>query len=432
MKKHLLAVAVATAIAAPAMAQNVTIGGTLDASVVSKTAAKPVTAATADTYRADGSRSTASPSQTTSVTAQDNSFWSTSNINLKGTEDLGGGMKAFFHIEGAIATDTGDSALANRVSQVGISGAFGTATFGRGSTAMNDLSTSAGHGLGNFVNLPFTTTARPNNAVNYITPTFNGMNARVTFAPGEAVDDTNNGDYQAVSFHGKVGAFSFGVAQASEKEQRSASGGRVFWFNADNASAGAGTAVRTAAADTTTGLFDTTNITTGFGSDVLDGTNVLSISQRTMATNAKKKDTIVAVAYDFGAVKLTGQYLRNKSDGEIGRGAGIESVDRKVTAIGLIAPMGAATLFANYQNHDRTSDRRSGSTDGTAALNTLGAARTTDENSQFTVGALYALSKRTSAYIVHQNVDNEAGSNYKSGVNGKDAQVTAIGVRHTF
>jgi len=59
---------------------------------------------------------------------------STSRIGFRGTEDLGGGLKAIFNLEAGVAADTGaqDAAgLFQRRAVVGLEGDFGTVTLGR-------------------------------------------------------------------------------------------------------------------------------------------------------------------------------------------------------------------------------------------------------------------------------------------------------------
>src|SRR5512139_337485 len=108
MKRSLLIAALSTVAAGSALAQsNVTIYGRLNDSVERQKVG----------------------SDTTTV-LQDNS----SRIGFKGTEDLGGGLKANFVIEHGFSTDTGAQASArywNRESTVGLSHAsFGAIRLG--------------------------------------------------------------------------------------------------------------------------------------------------------------------------------------------------------------------------------------------------------------------------------------------------------------
>ncbi|HEX7982423.1 MAG TPA: porin [Duganella sp.] len=64
----------------------------------------------------------------------------TSRWGFRGTEDLGGGLKAVFNLEGGILMDTGaqDGALFKRQAYVGLEGAFGRVVIGRSFTSVYD------------------------------------------------------------------------------------------------------------------------------------------------------------------------------------------------------------------------------------------------------------------------------------------------------
>ena len=65
----------------------------------------------------------------------------TSRWGLRGTEDLGGGLKAVFGLEGGILLDTGaaDGALFKRQAFVGLDGSFGRVVIGRSFTTTYDF-----------------------------------------------------------------------------------------------------------------------------------------------------------------------------------------------------------------------------------------------------------------------------------------------------
>jgi len=65
----------------------------------------------------------------------------TSRWGIRGTEDLGGGLKAVFNLEGGILMDTGaqDGALFRRQAYVGLEGAFGRVVVGRSFTSVYDM-----------------------------------------------------------------------------------------------------------------------------------------------------------------------------------------------------------------------------------------------------------------------------------------------------
>jgi predicted porin len=113
MQKKLLAVAVASALAVPAVAQaDVTLSGNMDLGYQTKSIeAAGVKSKTSNFGVANGS--------------------STSNIAITATEDLGGGLKAKVYIETdpAVGTSTG-AAFANAPNWIELSGNFGSATLG--------------------------------------------------------------------------------------------------------------------------------------------------------------------------------------------------------------------------------------------------------------------------------------------------------------
>ena len=65
----------------------------------------------------------------------------TSRWGFRGSEDLGGGLKAVFNLEGGILLDTGaaDGALFKRQANVGLEGGFGRVVLGRSFTTTYDL-----------------------------------------------------------------------------------------------------------------------------------------------------------------------------------------------------------------------------------------------------------------------------------------------------
>ncbi len=56
--------------------------------------------------------------------------WNNSRLGFKGTEDLGGGLKAIFQIESKIKLDQANGTLGGRDTWVGLAGGFGSLTFG--------------------------------------------------------------------------------------------------------------------------------------------------------------------------------------------------------------------------------------------------------------------------------------------------------------
>ncbi len=136
MKKHLIAAAVAGAFVAPAFAQNVTVYGTLDVSI------QQVDVSTAGS----------------SVTKQNGDDpMGTSVIGLKGSEDLGGGMKASFDLQGELNADDGtgtgtsSSFVFQRQSWLAVSGNFGQIKLGRTGTLVDQNYSAAAGGFNYFL-----------------------------------------------------------------------------------------------------------------------------------------------------------------------------------------------------------------------------------------------------------------------------------------
>ena len=82
MKKHLIAAAVAAAVAVPAMAQNVTLSGYVEAGYQDLSFSGDATTRTNEELKAF----TAGP-------------FGSSRLVISGSEDLGGGLKAGFRLE---------------------------------------------------------------------------------------------------------------------------------------------------------------------------------------------------------------------------------------------------------------------------------------------------------------------------------------------
>ena len=122
-----------------------------------------------------------------------------SRLGVRGTEDLGGGLKAFFQLETAFRIDSNNSAFATRNSGVGLLGGWGSVVLGRWDSPYKvagypadpwNLLTLAGYwntvqDSGNFGR-------RPQNVVQYWTPTFAGFNARVAVTANEGKTATVN------------------------------------------------------------------------------------------------------------------------------------------------------------------------------------------------------------------------------------------------
>lgn len=185
MKKSLLALAALTAFAGVASAQSsVTLFGIVDLSV--------------------NAVKNGSLSQKALASNQLNS----NRLGFRGVEDLGGGMRAGFWLEGAMNNDDGTGAATGggqnwqRRSTVSLMGGFGEIRLGRDYTPsfwnLTIFDPFGTNGLGSSLNITATTLGLPagsapttvvraNNTVGYFLPAMGGVYGQVQAAAGEGV-----------------------------------------------------------------------------------------------------------------------------------------------------------------------------------------------------------------------------------------------------
>jgi predicted porin len=132
MKKSLIALAALAAVSGAAQAQSsITIYGILDAGYSSKDS---------DTTKYSASTNTNTMTKTKTSGIAGNGAESTSRLGFRGTEDLGGGLKANFVFETALnPAESTLSAFNNRQAFVGLEGGFGTITAGTVYSAAHSL-----------------------------------------------------------------------------------------------------------------------------------------------------------------------------------------------------------------------------------------------------------------------------------------------------
>jgi len=179
MKKTLVALAALAVVGAASAQSSVTLYGRIDASIQSN---KIKTAGV----------TTTDPGMLVSSGARTGSRW-----GMKGTEDLGGGMKAFFDVQNGFNVDTGAAAqgglLFGRQAFVGLSGGFGAITAGRQYSPLDtiwgsyDAQGYTGYSAMGWVwnRGAAADIGRINNSLQYATPTMGGLSGMVMYAPGE-------------------------------------------------------------------------------------------------------------------------------------------------------------------------------------------------------------------------------------------------------
>jgi predicted porin len=343
MMKKILAVAIASAFAAPAFAAtaNVDVYGKLHASV--------------NFYNDQ-------PAAINDMGISSNA----SRIGFKGTEDLGGGLSGIWQIESGLNMDEQNGSLATRNSFVGLKGGFGTVLLGNHDTPLKlvgrkvdlfgDTQADSRNVMGGGSD------TRAQNVAVYMSPAMSGFQITAAYST-----DLNN--FTAAPYTG------------------SGNGG-------DDADA----AVYNLSATYTNGpLFVGVGYGDGDGHEILD----LGAHMR------------VAAGFNFGDFRIVGQY--DKLNGNLST-----DPDYDAWMVGAAYKMGAITLKANYMDGDKDF--------------------TTLDPKQFTIGADYALSKRTSAYVLYADgeyVTLGAGGGNSDRVaavtaTGGDISVISLGVVHNF
>ncbi|MDN4039323.1 porin [Massilia sp. YIM B02443] len=227
MKKHILAMAALCACVSTASAQSsVVLYGIIDAGLTS--------------LHNDGPAGR--------VTKVDTGQMQVSRWGLRGQEDLGGGMKARFGLEGTLLNDTGgagvgfgtptSTSLFDREATVGISGKYGAIDAGRQNivgimsvgmadplglgfassspnvlfSAMNNAAVYGPYGANNGG-----TALRQNNSIKYSSPVFNGLSFAVMRAFGEQAGDHQKSSYQGGALLYNTGKFTAAGAYARMK-----------------------------------------------------------------------------------------------------------------------------------------------------------------------------------------------------------------------
>lgn len=293
-----------------------------------------------------------------------------SRLGFKGTEDLGGGLKANFVLEQGILLDSGASDQGGktfgRTSIVGLSGDFGVLNLGRDKTTTlkffdnfdpfasalinNGTGTRANYFVGGTANPAADTTGRVSNAIYYGTPgNLNGFSALASYGFGENAGDTSTGRSLGLNLGYKIDALEVG-----------------YNFAKDNAF-------------TTVGTVNT--------------------------VNAVKAHT-VAASYDFGVAKPVFFYQKQSND--------TSSVDKKIYSLAATVPVDAnSKVLAGF----------------TKVKND---AATASDSKQFSLGYTYAFSKRTDLYTAYARTTQDAKSAFLKSVAGSNITEFTAGIRHQF
>lgn len=357
MKKTLIALA---ALAATGAFAQVSVYGRLDVGY----AATTNTANGADT-KANGVQSHNSVS----------SMW-----GIKGSEDLGGGLKANFVLEQDIYPANGNTGRSgaeggvknasgfNRTSLLGLSGGFGSIAMGRdyvptfkliGATDVNNLSRIDTVSLA--ANTGVSTT---DSVVFYSTPVMSGFQVNVAYR--NADQSTTTDTYQKLT--NLTATYTNGPLMVG---------------------VGTGSTEARAAGANSTAITYTGGVSTTAASKVAGN--------------------VVAASYDFGSFALKGNYITSKATN--GAGAGLDQEQNQLN-IGATVPMGKATLIAQ------------------AGQSTVKVTNVDDrKGTNFVLGVDYALSAKTALFAktgTYNKLDAAAGGGEYKSVS------TAVGFKTVF
>jgi predicted porin len=378
MKTCLVALGALAAACAASAQSNVTLFGVIDAAISG--------------YK-NQSETPAGVSVEKSQTALTSSGYTGNRLGFRGTEDLGGGLAAGFWLEAGFSTDTGNVApggqVFNRRSTVSLSGPFGELRLGRDYTPtfwndnifdpFNDngvgaslIATANGGTALAVPNSGFQ--ANPNyirasNSIGYfLPPTLGGfygqfmyaLNEKTRYDPGEltppgAAAIAANPALAAVADNTRVGRYI---------------GGRVGYAN---------------------GKLD---VALAYGESTI-GSNYYLGSTTTLNT------WNLGAAYDFGVVKLFGEYSNNKQETKLAASApnrlsGITKPGANAGLIGVSVPVGVGMVRATYS---------------VVRYNNLPPVfAATPKADQVAIGYVHNLSKRTALYATTSYLRDKNGA----------------------
>lgn len=217
MKKSLMAIAVLGAFAGSSMAADVTMYGIVDTGL----------AYTHDDFEATLNAQGVSEKlldEKSDNFRMDSGNHSSSRFGIKGTEDLGNGMKVGFKLENGFKSDSGalgtDGSLFDREATLSIGGTYGTLYMGRMGSLVSDAGSVGFYGAaasafasGWSDNITGHTAVmadyqtRYNNTIAYVSPEFAGVTVYAQYAMGDTNENKNTNDrYAALGAEWKAGA----------------------------------------------------------------------------------------------------------------------------------------------------------------------------------------------------------------------------------
>jgi len=439
MQKKIIALAVAGLVSGGAFAQsNVTISGQLKVGM--------------EGISAGGATAGSAGNLTSRTRVTDNN----SNIRFSGSEALGNGMTAVFQIESALGTDdkvgtdtSGTGAnrtvLGSRDTFVGLSGNWGTVALGKHSVHYNSMANVEAAGLADGLALGTSSlnilnsingtgllgSTRLNNAIAYISPTWNGFNALVGYTTlGEAttpgLSKKDNGLNVKLAYNnGPIAA--------------------TYSYLAVN---GAGAAAPTAATGATVQCLDpalsTVTTLTAAACALVPGV-ALSTTAAVAANTGNGSDVRsnrLGAAYTFPMGLKVGLIWDKSKNTNKGAPAGDTWIERSAWALPISYRTGAHNFSFTYAKSNNSS------VDSATGLTAARVAGWDDSAKMTMLGYEYSMSKRTSVSVSWTQINNSAQGVYDfwhpaasvaggagalaAGSAGADPRAFAVNLFHKF
>lgn len=413
MKKHILAAAVAAAVAAPAFAQSsVEIYGRLDVGY-SDSSIKTTSFSIANGVATESKTSRVDYGNSVGVGASTATGGLTaSRLGFRGTEDLGGGLKAKFQIETDLGLNESKlSGFNNREAWVGIAGNFGEIRTGTQYTPGFDAGlaadlTGANQIVGNWGKLYGNTAyaSGASNSIRYFTPSISGFTANLmVFQDNSKVDGVKtNSSGNAFGLDYSNGPLRVYAAQVNNSAKNE--GGLLY---AANTLFRGQTEIAASGNDPQKSTRSTTHLGVNYNA------GVAQVGAMWFTRSAKDTLTDLSAQNDLD-IELNND-LKVKRPG---------SGYRLTVAV----PLGAVTLLGAYLDMNETSK----STDEDGQENF----RQKLNRTATQLGATYSFSKRTRAYAFVGNQKDKYKVRFESAtVTGQDSVTenqVAIGIRHDF
>ncbi|MEJ8859396.1 porin [Variovorax robiniae] len=408
MKKSLVTLAALALTGAASAQSSVTLFGVVDAAVSgysNKAEDRNVATLLNPAYINRGS-------VTTSRTVLSNSGYNSSRLGFRGTEDLGGGLAASFWLEAPITNDDGAVGISSfiRRSTVSLSGGFGEIRLGRDYTptfwndAVFDPFGTNGVGTNLIATANGLVTPGSASAGFQANPNY----VRAANSIGYVLPPNLGGFYGQVqyAFHEQVKydpGTTTPVAPLNSSRTGGYVGGRVGYSN------------------------NALDIAVAYGSSTVGDNYFLGSTTYLQTAN-------IGASYDFGPVKLFGEYSRSK----LARDTVTVNLLPEPTAdgylLGATVPIGPGLIRVSYAKLKLDTHVRS----------PLLAQPPAPGAQKFAVGYVHNLSKRTALYATYAYLRDENGLDLTVGgpamatalngvaLSGKTSRGYDIGVRHAF